>query len=185
MEFGTQQADTKMRIKNDSRMVFLMKAGRNALIGEYLWCMSSWFLRISIFLWSSSKFLVGTGMALAFLSPLEGVFWCAIGGVSGCFVWIFGGGKLIEFWKKYVRKGKKGRVFSRNNRFLVKLRLKGGLWLVAFLTPLILSIPAGCLFATTFESNKYKVLRIQAISVLFWSFAIFGFKAVSQFFMGT
>ena len=166
-------------------MVFLMKAGRNALIGEYIWCMSSWFLRISIFLWSSSKFLVGTGMALAFLSPLEGVFWCAIGGVSGCFVWIFGGGKLIEFWKKYVRKGKRGRVFSRNNRFLVKLRLKGGLWLVAFLTPLILSIPAGCLFATTFESNKYKVLRIQSISVLFWSFAIFGFKAVSQFFMGT
>jgi len=166
-------------------MEFLMKADRNALIGKYLWSMSSWVLRISIFLWSPSKFLVGTGMALAFLSPLEGIFWCVIGGVSGCFVWIFGGSKLLDFWKKYVRKGKKRRVFSRNNRFLVKLRLKGGLWLVAFLTPMILSIPVGCLFATTFETNPYKVLRIQSLSVLIWSVAIFGFKAVSQFFMGT
>ena len=151
-------------------------------VGRYLWCMSSWLLRISIFLWSSSKFLVGTGMALAFLSPLEGMFWCIIGGMSGCFIWIFGGNKLQSLWATYISKGKKGKVFSRKNRFLVKLRAKGGLWLVAFLTPLILSIPVGCLFANTFESNPYRVFRIQSLSVVFWSVFIFGFKALTLFF---
>ncbi len=116
-------------------------------------------------------------MALAFLSPIEGFIWSLLGGISGCFIWIFGGKKLLELWSTYVSKGKKSKVFSKKNRFLVKLRLRGGLFLVALLTPLILSIPAGCLFSTSIEGNPYKVLRIQSLSVLFWSVLIFGSKA--------
>jgi len=165
-------------------MEFLTNYFRIRASACYLWYMGSWILRISIFLWSSSKFLVGTGMALAFLSPIEGFFWCLIGGVSGCFIWIFGGNKLLFLLGKYLHKGKKGRIFSKKNRFLVKLRTKGGLWLVALLTPLVLSIPVGCLFANTFEPNPYRVFRIQSASVLFWSLVIFGFKAVTLLFQG-
>ena len=85
--------------------------------------------------WSSSKFLVGTGMALAFLPPLEGLVICIIGGVSGCLVWIFAGNGLQRLWSKHVSKDKKKVVFSKKNRFLVKIRSRGGLWLVSFLTP--------------------------------------------------
>jgi hypothetical protein len=55
---------------------------------------------------------------------------------------------------------------------------------VAFLTPLILSIPVGCLFANTLDSNPYRVLRIQALSVLFWSLVIFGSKGIAIYFKG-
>jgi hypothetical protein len=134
--------------------------------------MSGWLLRGSIIVWSSSKFLVGTGMALAFLPPLEGL------------VWIFAGNGLQRLWSKYVGKDKKKVVFSKKNRFLVKIRSRGGLWLVAFLTPLILSIPVGCLFANTLDSNPYRVLRIQALSVLFWSLVIFGSKGIAIYFKG-
>ena len=146
--------------------------------------MSGWLLRGSIMVWSSSKFLVGTGMALAFLPPLEGLVICIIGGVSGCLVWIFAGNGLQRLWSKHVSKDKKKVVFSKKNRFLVKIRSRGGLWLVAFLTPLILSIPVGCLFANTLDSNPYRVLRIQALSVLFWSLVIFGSKGIAIYFKG-
>lgn len=144
--------------------------------------MSGWLLRGSIMLWSSSKFLVGTGMALAFLPPLEGLVWCIIGGVSGCVIWVFAGNGLLRLWFKHISKAKKKVVFSKKNRFLVKIRSRGGLWLVAFLTPLILSIPVGCLFANTLEGNPYRVLRIQSLSVVFWSLVIFGFKGIAIYF---
>lgn len=147
--------------------------------------MSGWLLRGSIIIWSSSKFLVGTGMALAFLPPLEGFICCIIGGVGGCVVWVFAGNGLQRLWLKHVSnvsKAKKKVVFSKKNRFLVKIRSRGGLWLVAFLTPLVLSIPVGCLFANTLESNPYRVLRIQSLSVVFWLVVIFGFKGFAIYF---
>lgn len=144
--------------------------------------MSAWLLRISIFLWASSKFLVGSSMAVALLSPLEGFIWTLFGGVAGCFLWIFGGKYLQTLWTKWFNKNNRSRLFTKKNRFLVRLRMKGGLYLIALLTPLILSIPAGCLFSVNMESNPYKVLRIQSLSVLFWSIIIFGGKSLYRLF---
>jgi hypothetical protein len=138
--------------------------------------MSSWILRLSIFLWSSSKFLVGTSMALAMLTPVEGWIWCMLGGISGCFLWIFAGNFLQNLWSKWFSKGKKSKTFSKKNRFIVRLRQKGGIYLIAFLTPMIISIPAGCLISISIENNVYRVLKIQSISVVFWSTLLFGGK---------
>ena len=65
--------------------------------------MSNVFLIFSILLWSSTKFLVGSGIALATLNPLEGAITTMIGGVAGVVVWVFfghglrtkGGGNVI------------------------------------------------------------------------------------------
>jgi hypothetical protein len=143
--------------------------------------MSAWFLRLSVFLWSSSKFLVGSTMALATLSALEGWLWCTIGGIFGCFVWIFAGKTLQRLWLKWFFKGQVTSVFSKKSRFIVRLKKRGGLYLIAFLTPMIISIPAGCLIAISVESNVYRALKIQAISVILWSTILFGGK---QFFSG-
>ena len=140
--------------------------------------MSNAFLILSILLWSSTKFLVGSGIALATLNPLEGAITTTIGGVAGVIVWVFFGHGLKSLWLKKVGRQKGARVFSRRNRFLVKLKNKGGLWLIALLTPGILSIPVGCLVSITMEQDRFKVIRIQSISILLWSSVIFGFKQI-------
>lgn len=140
--------------------------------------MSNAFLILSILLWSSTKFLVGSGIALATLNPLEGAITTMIGGVAGVIVWVFFGHGLKSLWLRKVGTQKGAKIFSRRNRLLVKLKNKGGLWLIALLTPGILSIPVGCLVSISMEQNRYKVIRIQTISILLWSLVIFGFKQI-------
>ncbi len=140
--------------------------------------MSNVFLIFSILLWSSTKFLVGSGIALATLNPLEGAITTMIGGVAGVVVWVFFGHGLKSLWLKVIGAKKPVTVFSKRNRYLVKLKNKGGLWLIALLTPGILSIPVGCLVSITIEQDRFKVISIQAVGIVIWSLMIFGGKQI-------
>jgi len=60
----------------------------------------------------------------------------------------------------------------------VKLKNKGGLWLIALLTPGILSIPVGCLVSIAMEQDRFKVISIQAVGIVIWSLMIFGGKQI-------
>jgi hypothetical protein len=139
---------------------------------------SNAFLIFSILLWSSSKFLVGSGIALATLNPLEGAITTMIGGVVGVVVWVFFGHGLKSLWLRKVSAKRRAKVFSKRNRFLVKLKNKGGLWLIALLTPGILSIPVGCLVSISMEQDRFKVISIQSIGIVIWSLVIFGGKQI-------
>jgi hypothetical protein len=61
------------------------------------------------------------------------------------------------------------KVFTKRNRRLVSIFRKYGLFGIAFLTPVILSIPIGTIVANSFESNKRKIFLFMFISILFWS----------------
>jgi predicted neutral ceramidase superfamily lipid hydrolase len=60
-------------------------------------------------------------------------------------------------------------VFTKRNRRLVSIFRKYGLLGIAFLTPVILSIPIGTIVANSFEPNKRKIFLFMFISILFWS----------------
>jgi hypothetical protein len=61
------------------------------------------------------------------------------------------------------------KVFTKRNRRLVTIFRKYGLFGIAFLTPVILSIPIGTIVANSFEPNKRKIFLFMFISILFWS----------------
>jgi hypothetical protein len=128
---------------------------------------------LGIFLLSGVKFLGGLIWAIAFIeNDLLGWFVSALGGIFGSFVWIFLGHWIQQKWVQFsTSKNKTGapaKRFIKKNRWLVKVKQKGGVYLLVFLAPLIISIPVGCLILTTMESNRYRILLLMSISVLLW-----------------
>lgn len=76
----------------------------------------------------------------------------------------------VEVHYSYVRKNEKQRkVFTKRNRRLVKIWKKYGLIGIAFLTPVIISIPLGTIVANNMVENKKKIFLYMFISIVFWS----------------
>lgn len=125
------------------------------------------------FLTSSVKFIIGASMSLgSFSDPITGFLICSSGAITGVFIFTYGGLWIEErITRKYFSKKKH---FTKTTRRLVRLKRSGGLPLVAILTPVILSIPVGCILATAFVHNRHKIVLYQSISVLIWALAIFG-----------
>lgn len=124
------------------------------------------------FLWSTVKYLIGVGVAIAgFHEPLYGWIFTSAGAFLGVVLFTYSEFWLEHFLKKFSKPRKR---FTKTNRRLVWLRLHGGLPLIALLTPLILSIPVGTLLCTTFIHEKHKIILWQSISIAFWGTLIFG-----------
>jgi hypothetical protein len=108
---------------------------------------------------------------------LIGWFVSALGGIFGSFIWIFLGHWIQDKWIQFSASGNKNRAsvkrFSKKNRWLVRIKQKGGVYLLVFLAPLIISIPVGCLILTSMESNRYRLLMLMTISVLLWGTAMY------------
>lgn len=73
-------------------------------------------------------------------------------------------------WRiKKIRKTKNKKVFTRRNKFLVRLRRTYGLWGIALLTPVALSIPLG-----SFLMRRYYGHRKEAIPIMFLTIVVEG-----------
>jgi hypothetical protein len=92
-----------------------------------------------------------------------------LGGLAGIVLFVYLGDFLR---KKLMHKypNRFGKRFSKSSRFLVKVKQKHGLAGVAFLTPVILSIPVGVMFSLALTSDKKKVMAYMMISCLLWAF---------------
>ncbi|CAN5394683.1 hypothetical protein BH11BAC2_BH11BAC2_23420 [soil metagenome] len=80
----------------------------------------------------------------------------------------------VEVHYEYIEKksGPEKRVFSSNSRKIVKVWKTYGLMGIAFLTPVILSIPIGTVIANSFEGNRKKIFVYMFFSILLWSLAM-------------
>ncbi len=61
------------------------------------------------------------------------------------------------------------KIFSKRSRKFVRIWRKYGLIGVAFLTPVLFSIPIGTIIANSFENNKQKIFVYMFLSIVFWS----------------
>ena len=83
----------------------------------------------------------------------------------------------FELREKHKHASKK--IFTKKNRRLVGLWNEYGLFGIAALTPVIISIPVGSVIATRYVHNKKKVFLYMFISILFWSTTMtFAFEAL-------
>jgi hypothetical protein len=88
--------------------------------------------------------------------------------IIGVFIFTF----LNYRIKKLFTKKKKGKVFSKKNRLLVKLRRRFGVFGICMFLPLF-GIPLTIGICYTLTSNKLLILIYMIFSVIFWSFLFF------------
>jgi len=129
------------------------------------------------------KYLIGVTFALKWLNPVEGFLSTTIGSSIAVVIYVYGGTELTRFFRerKIRRQGekyKKPLVFTKKNRFLVKIRKNGGLPLVALLSTVFISLTVGCLLAITFIHNRPKIVVYMIISIFIWGLIIFGGKSL-------
>ncbi len=79
----------------------------------------------------------------------------------------------LEIHYEYIeKKDVTKKVFTKRNRSIVKIWKKYGLYGIAFLTPVILSIPIGTIIANSLVDNRKKIMLYMFVSLLFWSIAM-------------
>ena len=111
---------------------------------------------------------------------LEVAILTALGGTIGLIFFIHLSHLLKWIFKTLIpvnsRANNQKRIFTKRNRFVVRIKQKWGLLGIAFLTPPLLSIPIGTTIAASLYKDKRQVFVTLLSAVLFWSF-VGGFMA--------
>jgi len=127
---------------------------------------------ILILIGSIVKFGVGSLTAIAANLGLSGSLANIIGGIIGIVLFTYLGSFIQEYLVKHYP-DRFGKKFTRSTRFLVSVKQKFGLGGIAVLTPIVLSIPVGVIFALALTHDKKKIMFSMIISVLFWATVLF------------
>lgn len=133
-----------------------------------------------VFLLSTVKFAFGISAALANgFGFWQMLFTTALGGSAGVLLFFLFGKKLFAFLRKkgIIKTKKKQRIFSRNKRRLVRIKNTYGITGIALLTPVVLSIPVGCLLVARYFPYQRNALLVLLAAVWFWavSLSLFSF----------
>lgn len=107
----------------------------------------------------------------------ETILWTNVGGIIGIYFFAFLSERVIAWWNRTFRKkrlasGKKNRekkIFTKNNRRIIRIKQRYGLIGIAATTPFLLSIPVGTfLVVRYYRSSKFKFTCL-ITSNLVWS----------------
>lgn len=127
---------------------------------------------LNIFVWCTTKFLLGATIAnISAVGLFPAFFVCVSGGIFGIWFYMQFGNRLIQ-WKHtfFPKKTKTKNKINKILRFIVWVKLHGGLWGISLLTPVILTMPVGVLLSLSlYGHDKSKIFRIQSASVILWS----------------
>ena len=122
---------------------------------------TSWLEILTLTLTASVKYLytppIIFGLGYNFW---ETFFIMLTGGILGTLAWYFAGGMLMRgfaaLWRLFVKpKETPKKVFSRKNKFIVRVKSRWGLIGLAIITPCIISIPVGTLLAVRYFSSNW------------------------------
>ncbi|MBP7808434.1 MAG: hypothetical protein KA163_04015 [Bacteroidia bacterium] len=101
---------------------------------------------------------------------------CA-GGVTGVIVFTNISAVLMKWWHnakmQYFRNHRHPKVFTKGNRRIIRIKKRFGIWGIALVTPLGLSIPVGTFIAERFYKDKKKVVFVFSTAVIFWYVTIY------------
>lgn len=129
---------------------------------------------ISVFFMSFVKFFLAIPLAFTF----DFSFWqtflvTCFGGILGVLFFAqFRKVILKIYYRLFPYEPKVRKKRSLKNVLAIKTAKKYGLFGIAFLTPILFSIPLGTFLALHFFPNKKKTIPILIASVLGWSFIL-------------
>jgi len=124
---------------------------------------------------SAVKFLFSPSASLlAGYSALETILLTTVGGSLGFILFFKFGDILTRAFQKMIKK-KAPRKFSRRNRIIVKIKAGYGIFGLALLTPVLLSIPIGAILASIYYVKDKRTIPIFLSSIVIWSFVLTSF----------
>ncbi len=134
--------------------------------------MEQFFASLFILLTSTAKFSMVSFAVIASGLGIQSALMNVAGGIIGIIVFTYLGSK-ISIWLVKKWPNKYGKRFSKRNRFLVRIKRSFGLGGIAFLTPIILSIPVGVMFCLSITNNRRRILWNMIAACVFWGLVLF------------
>jgi hypothetical protein len=98
------------------------------------------------------------------------------GGITGNIVFVHLSAVIIKRIHNYrARKGRihRKKIFTRFNRFIIRVKKRFGLVGISVITPLLLSTPLGAFLAERFFKDKKKIIIYLSVSTVFWSITLY------------
>lgn len=137
---------------------------------------------LSVLLTCMVKLILGVPLALSFgFSFWQTVIVCFLGGSMGVLFFAFFSEKVMLFYHKFFPKKIKEEKEEKETikqKMIRKALQKYGLYGLAFLTPVFLSIPFGTFITLRYFPNKLKTLPFLFISVFLWSLGMSLFRFI-------
>ena len=144
--------------------------------------MDGYILKIlTIIALSALKYIFGFFTSLTFgFSFVEILIFNVGGGMLGVVVYLYLWELIVKIYRRYVpvKRKKEGLKVNNTRRWIAKVVLKYELYGIAFLTPLILSVPFGTLLGIAISKNKWRVMRFMFFSFLGWTLVLYGIYAL-------
>jgi hypothetical protein len=137
-----------------------------------------YFLKVlTVLLWSSFKFVVGVSTAILLgFNQFEILVISISGGMLGVVVYLYLWELILKIYHKFYPKKNKPIKFSKFKRKLVVFIRKYEVYGIAFLTPVLFSMPIGTILAASIEHNKWRIKLIMFGALCFWALVIIGIK---------
>lgn len=146
---------------------------------------------LQIVLLASLKYFLTIPYALLIgLEYKYAVFAIVLGGILGFFFFYFLSTKIIRLFRKirkrtcemtplwakkkfgfvcdYLNQPRDKIIFSRKNRFIVRIKQNYGIWGIVITTPVLLSIPLGAFLANYYYPGNKKLIYYMMISIILW-----------------
>lgn len=70
---------------------------------------------------------------------------------------------------------KQSKLFSKKNRYIVRLKSSYGFWGIIVATPVILTIPIGAFLANKYYGRRKHIVTYMIISIVGWALVLSGF----------
>ncbi|MBK9758643.1 MAG: hypothetical protein IPO90_01400 [Flavobacteriales bacterium] len=131
----------------------------------------------------SLKMLVAAGFGAGFgFTLLQNFLFTSLGGCIGVLVfyrlsaWLSERARLKALRKRTealaINPAAVSRIFTRHNRWLIRLKHNSGLRGVAALTPLVLTIPLGSILAARYFRHDRRTIPALLLSVVLQAFCV-------------
>jgi hypothetical protein len=142
---------------------------------------AEWGQILSVFIACALKpGIVGLPLAAALkFSFLKTLIVSGSAGVCGSIVFGFLSEEIVILYEKFMCKffpnRKKPKVFTKMNRFLVRVKKYFGITGIAICAPLFLSIPLGSFVAIRFFGDRHKTILYMSIASIGWTVILYFF----------
>lgn len=123
---------------------------------------------------SATKFAISPFVAINMgFSQQETFIVTTLGGLSGFFLFYYFSSYILRLTGiLFAKRQKKKKVFTKKNKLAVKIIREYGLWLLALLTPILLSIPFGAFLCARYFQRKFTIFLVMCSFIILWGFIL-------------
>lgn len=130
---------------------------------------------VSLTFMAGFKYMVAVFMAIGYgWSLWYSISFSVLGGLLGVAVYMAFGSVLQQFIRRFFPGWVSEEKMAKRQQLVQRVRNVGGLAGIAFLTPILLTVPIGTLSAVGLGYRWPKVLVYMFVAFSFWSFLFFG-----------